>query len=462
MKKNTILKLFIVLGFGILNFQSKAQITITSANMPSVNDTIRYSSTLAYPGFNESATGANYHWDFSDIGIDTQGIDEYKSALQTPYIFNFAGAMGLKIADSIGQGDFKMTNVYSFYQKSTAQYTARGFGFSINVSGFPVPQSGEYTTLDRIYQFPLNYNDSASNPFFLNIKLGIPFVADIGSYIREGIRTNIVDGWGTITTPYAADVPCLRVKSIITGKDSIRITMPSEFATSFPVNEVEYKWLSLTEKIPMLEIRGTVFMGNFVPTFIKYRDKNRGMASNPQAPVVDFTFNKGFGYQNIDTFKFTGLVSGNPTSLQWSFNPSSGVNYVNGTNALSLNPQVVFTNPGFYTPTLSASNTSGTGTESKINSIEIIALTSIEELNAFYFKIFPNPVEDNVSIILENNKEASCLVEIFDTKGRLVNQFQLSNSDNIISLKHLNSGLYYIKILNQNKNILIKKPIIKI
>ena len=462
MLKNTILKLIIVLGVGILNFQSKAQITITSANMPSVNDTIRYSSVLTYSGFNENATGANYHWDFSDLGVDTQGIDEYKSALQTPYIFNFFGAMGLKIADSLGQGDFKMTNIYSFFQKSTAQFAARGFGFSINVSGFPVPQSGEYTTLDRIYQFPLNFNDSTSNPFYLNIKLGIPFVADIGNYIREGIRTNIVDGWGTITTPYATDVPCLRVKSIITGKDSIRISMPSEFATSFPVHEVEYKWLSQTEKIPMLEIRGTVFMGNFVPTLIKYRDKNRGMTLNPQAPVVDFTVNKLFGYQNIDTFKFTGLVTGNPTSLQWAFNPTEGVSYVNGTNAMSVNPHVVFGNPGFYSPTLSASNASGTGTESKSNIIEIAATTSVEELNSNNIHIYPNPVLDELSISINTQNEVSHLLQIFDTQGRLMNEFQLLESENRVNLQHLNSGLYYIKILNHNKIIIYQKPIIKL
>jgi hypothetical protein len=36
-----------------------------------------------------------------------------------------------------------------------------------------------------------------------------------------------------------------------------------------------YKWLSTSEKIPLVEISGTEVAGNFAPQYIRYRDNHR-------------------------------------------------------------------------------------------------------------------------------------------------------------------------------------------
>ena len=80
-----------------------AQITITQADMPSNNDTIRFSNAaLTNLNFVATNTGPSYNWDFSRLTMTTQDIYAYKSSFFTPYLLYFFNTIGLKTADSIG------------------------------------------------------------------------------------------------------------------------------------------------------------------------------------------------------------------------------------------------------------------------------------------------------------------------------------------------------------------------
>ena len=86
------------------------------------------------------------------------------------------------------------------------------------------------------------------------------------------------------------------------------------------------------------------------------------------APVADFSGTP----TNIcadDTVVFTDLSTNTPTDWIWSISPSSGFNYINGTDANSQNPQIRFVQAGNYSITLSASNTGGSDDEVKNNYI---------------------------------------------------------------------------------------------
>ena len=50
-----------------ISIKINAQITITSANMPSSGDTIRYSNASLASVGDYTATGSNYNWDFSTL-----------------------------------------------------------------------------------------------------------------------------------------------------------------------------------------------------------------------------------------------------------------------------------------------------------------------------------------------------------------------------------------------------------
>jgi hypothetical protein len=270
--------------FSMLISGLQAQVSITQADMPSAGDTIRYSTVLTLPAFNRNATGANTNWDFSNLSPASQDVYEYRISGQTPYLFNFGfNAIGLKIADNLGTQEFALQNVYQFFQKNQTTFSARGLGFQISL--FPLPLAGTYASEDVIYRFPLKYSDSFSKDFSLNIPLGTPPLS-LGSFHRNGFRTTKVDGWGTISTPYVQNKNCVRVVSVINSRDSIALTGTQGGGFAFNTSEIEYKWLTPGEKIPLMEVRGTLIGNNFTPTQIRYRDQYRSLNNNASEPEL--------------------------------------------------------------------------------------------------------------------------------------------------------------------------------
>ena len=130
-------------------------------------------------------------------------------------------------------------------------------------SGIPSPSF--FTDDDEIYQFPLEYNDYDSSTFRVNTS-----IAGIISFIQKGYRINDVEGWGNVKTPYGS-FNCIKVKTTINESDSIIIS--SVPLPSIPRITIEYKWLTTKEKIPVFEVIGTEFGGQFTVTSIRYRDK---------------------------------------------------------------------------------------------------------------------------------------------------------------------------------------------
>jgi len=205
----------------------------------------------------------------------------------------------------------------------------------------------------------------------------------------------VVDGWGTISTPYAQNVPCIRVRSIIEGRDSINIPTLS-LNLGFPNTRIEYKWLSKTERIPLLEISGAEVGGNFVPAQVRYRDSYRSSQSG-QGPQVDFNVDKSSGNPG-EVFSFTDLSTGGPQQWAWTVNPNSGVSFVSGTTFQSQNPKIKFDNPGNYSITLNATNAMGAGTLTKNNLVSIKDISGIKPSRQIGFLVFPKPVTDKVNV----------------------------------------------------------------
>ncbi|MEI6455300.1 MAG: BACON domain-containing carbohydrate-binding protein [bacterium] len=95
--------------------------------------------------------------------------------------------------------------------------------------------------------------------------------------------------------------------------------------------------------------------------------------STTSPPVADFSASILYPLVG-QTVAFTDLSQNFPTSWSWSFNPST-VTFVGGTSASSQNPQVQFSNLGFYSVTLTAMNTYGSGTVTKTNYINVTNCT---------------------------------------------------------------------------------------
>ena len=245
-----------------------AQPVITNADMPVAGDTLRMSTaaTVGSP-VDVTQTGANFTWDYSALTPNGQTLLSYKNANSTPYVLYFFNQFGQKIADSIGVGTFKFTNVYTFFKKSATKYQADGIGLSY--SGFPL--GSPYTDKDDIFKFPLQYNDRDSDTYAYEVSLPA-----VGTYGSKGYRITEADGWGTLTTPYGT-FQTLRVKSTIMATDTIGISAVS-FGFAFPNNRIEYRWLAVGQRAPLLIVTGSVLAGQFAPTSLQYRDNARSFA----------------------------------------------------------------------------------------------------------------------------------------------------------------------------------------
>jgi len=80
---------------------------------------------------------------------------------------------------------------------------------------------------------------------------------------------------------------------------------------------------------------------------------------NPtQVPVANFVADR-YVVETYQQVQLTDLSTNGPTYWYWTFNPSSGVNYNNGTSNFSKNPTISFSNPGLYEVCLWDSNAIG-------------------------------------------------------------------------------------------------------
>ncbi|MBK8927927.1 MAG: T9SS type A sorting domain-containing protein [Crocinitomicaceae bacterium] len=93
---------------------------------------------------------------------------------------------------------------------------------------------------------------------------------------------------------------------------------------------------------------------------------------NPVPPVTDFVADITTVVQG-GSVNFTDLSTNFPTSWSWTVTPSTGVTYINSTSATSQHPTMQFANTGSYTIALTATNGTGSDTETKTNYITVVA-----------------------------------------------------------------------------------------
>ncbi len=291
-------KIYLLAFAIVLSAVSLAQlpITLTSANMPVLGDTLRYTNAQVSSAGNYTQTGANFTWNFSTLVYNSQGIRNFQPSLTTPYAFFFASPTeyGEKIADSLGAGPLIIRNYYNYYKKQTTPLNAFiADGSGVTFSSVPVP--AYFTNKDELYVFPLTYghHDSTTFRFSTPSSSLIPII-----YSKTGYRITNTDGWGTITTPYGTD-SCLRIVTTQYSKDTIKSSQ-LPFPLAFNNYQRSYQWMSKTSKIPLLEIIGTVTgttaTSPFTPNSVRYRDVYQnpaGVRENTDLSAMEFYPNPG-------------------------------------------------------------------------------------------------------------------------------------------------------------------------
>lgn len=243
-------KLIIIFAL-IISSASIAQ-TYTSVNLPSPGDTIRISESQSVAGVSYTVTGAGQTWDFSGLIPFNQRLDTFASINSVSMIFQLAfnniilypNSQSNLVSPINIQGG-QIGGGMSFFKKSTADYRQTGYGISMSGTDLPVP----YNNPDIIYKFPLSAS-SPSDSCVAGYEIQIPGLGFMKQIKR---RKNIVDGSGTLITPFGTFTDVIRVHSEIEQWDSISTdsSMALPGTTSFIT---EYKWLKAGFKTPLLEI----------------------------------------------------------------------------------------------------------------------------------------------------------------------------------------------------------------
>lgn len=162
-----------------------------------------------------------------------------------------------------------------------------------------------------------------------------------------------------------------------------------------------------------------------------------------QGLEVDFTVDKPTPSTN-ETVSFLDKTTGNPLAWQWTFTPNIGVQYVEGTSAVSQNPKVKFTQKGNYNVRLRATNAAGNVSLTKENYIQVWPTGLYQPYNFSGVTFFPNPVKDFIQFENNWNKEVS--LKISNLLGEELMRVSLeSHSTTRILVQTLTPGLYIIE-----------------
>ena len=265
------MKKHLTLSIVLLAASTQAQISITQAEMPHAGDQLARVKAVTNPLLNFAATGASHTWNFANLAANGNDAANYQSVASTNFVyaivyadifFNDNRANHAKPGTDIAFSNLlPIENPYTFRYRSSSTYRTVGFG--LELSGIPLPVT--FDEQDVIYQLPLQFGNTSSSHSSYHID-----VPNVGYYGFEQDRTNVVDGWGAITTPGGVfDV--LRVKTTLNMSDSI-----GGFTIDRPVIR-EYKWLAQGLRVPVLQINTTTLFGTEVVTAVYYYDVPRSI-----------------------------------------------------------------------------------------------------------------------------------------------------------------------------------------
>lgn len=286
--------------FLIMGSVAMAQITITSADMPNVDDTYIVSEALTVSlSTDPETTGEGIVWDFTDLAPQVQKILPYLSVLESPIVYQafFTGRATISqkstptwistlqgIMDNFGW-ELDVTDYYDYYKENSSSFSRYGFGMTLYGVPMPVPYGAEpYEASghdpDTLYTFPLNYGDTieSSTYFTFGLPFDIPFIGE-ATYTQHIDRTTVVDGWGTLVTPYGTfDV--LRVKSVMEQEHEISGIF------SFNTTTTEYVWLGNGQGVPLMKLSDIMGVKSIV-----YQDSLRTgiIADTDEATEADTT-----------------------------------------------------------------------------------------------------------------------------------------------------------------------------
>ncbi len=515
---------------GIMNVT--AQISYEYSDFLEAGDEFRLSTT-AGGGFDFAQTGDDFEWDYSILDFTGQENSTWIDAGDGGYEFSWCFTNSIffgcasEFADfvNIAQLDFDgielmgfgLTNLVTHYKKEGNVFETRMTGASVDVEGVPItlPLLTEYSDPDTVYQFPLQLggSDNSSSEYTLDFSdFGFAFSLNVQTQ-----RTNTIEGYGSLTTPYGEFDDVLKMKTIIITENTIMFD-----STVVPTIDtaVEYKWFDKAYGIPVLTATGNIsFLGENILN-VEYVDSIRCVA--PQ-PIAFATPQEIFADENTQEADVTFVnLSQNADSYVWTFG--------DGSVSTQEDPSHTYDCPGEYEVSLIVSNSACNGESEGADTLnislivqdtsnfEVLEINSGLESNiagaqyqwldcanefapidganeqAFHptstgeyalaitrsgcetisdcymvivsdvddvdgnnqIRVYPNPTAKDLFVDLGDLNE-DVLLEVFDAQGRLMST-QKTTGTGITRLSlDTNNGIYFLRVKNEEKVFGVKR-----
>ena len=302
------MKKYLLAAFSLFTFANvDAQITITDADMPSLSGVyVRDNANATNAAVVDlSVTGPNTTWDYSTMGSSNIDTIDYVSVSSTSFgyqlYFNnplspsYHSDLAVKGINfpSIPGSPISITNVINYFKIDGSNgYIQTGFGATISA----LPASVKYTPRDKVLPLPCTYGITESNPFQWLFQ-----VPTIGAYGQNKVRTTEVDGWGTLILPNGGSYQVLRVKSTLTGFDTISF---GPVNLGIPSTQIEYRWIAQGEGEPVMRANATQLGGTSQLTNLNYKhhDPNGLQAKSMLNTQLDLYPNPASSMINVNYF----------------------------------------------------------------------------------------------------------------------------------------------------------------
>lgn len=85
--------------------------------------------------------------------------------------------------------------------------------------------------------------------------------------------------------------------------------------------------------------------------------------------------------------------------------------------------------------------------------------TPVPERENLQFSVYPNPAEQQITVVLDQMFISNCEAVIYDIMGRKVAEYNLKDNHNVLNISNLNSGMYLLQVKSENQTAI--KKIIK-
>ncbi|MCX6266933.1 MAG: T9SS type A sorting domain-containing protein [Bacteroidetes bacterium] len=407
-----------------------SQIAVNQSDMPVIGDTLRVSATNTVPaGYARAAMDTV--WDFTALDALSQRVESYVSTSATPVIYQwiFVKLGGANLAAPSVSSDIPGLSVsqgFTFFKNSMTAYSDLGSAYTIQ----SLPLTAKYDNPDMLYQFPLIPGLSWSSNSSFNID-----IPDLAYFGTKRIRSSLVDGWGTLTTPFGT-FQTLRVKSILTIHDSVYLDSLGS-GLSINRNVTEYKWLAKGMGIPVLQINEE---GN-VATAV-YRDVYR-MSAQP----LSVTLGPDTAVLSGTVLTMHVSVAGGtpPYQILWSTGDTGKTITVTVQDIKTYSVWVVDAVQKF-------------GTAQKVVSIKYPP--GLSEHSSTQLQAYPNPTCGPVTFTL-NETTKNAIIQVITPHGKILQIQQLfPDADDAIhaDLSFLPDGIYLVRVLNRSRiyNVVIQ------